>query len=73
MRFAKAGLVAILVAAAAIGAATAAFSQSGNTITVDVSGLRNSNGDVRCGLFNSAATFPKSGQEMMGVQASITN
>ncbi len=73
MRFVKTGLVATLVAAAAIGAATAAFSQSGNTITIDVTGLRNSNGDVRCGLFNSAATFPKSGQEMTGVQAGITN
>jgi uncharacterized protein (DUF2141 family) len=46
--------------------AAVAEAQSGNTITVVVSGLRNNNGTVRCGLFNSAATFPKDGQEFMG-------
>lgn len=61
------------VAALALGAATAAFGQSGNTISVPVSGLRNNNGDVKCGLFNSAATFPKSGQEFKGVAAPIAN
>jgi uncharacterized protein (DUF2141 family) len=40
-----------------------AEAQPGNTINVVVSGLRNNNGTVRCGLFNSAATFPKDGQE----------
>ena len=73
MRSMKLGLVAMLAIGAAIGTAGAAFSQSGNTISVDVTGLRNNNGDVRCGLYNSAATFPKSGQEFMGVQASIAN
>ncbi len=73
MQFVKPGLVAALAIGAAIGAATAAFGQSGNTISVDVTGLRNNNGDVRCGLYNSAATFPKSGQEFMGVQAGIAN
>lgn len=57
----------------ALAAAGSAFAQAGNTISVPVSGLRNSNGDVRCGLFNSAATFPKSGQEFKGVIANISN
>ena len=59
-----------LVLAAGFGLA-AAEAQQGNTISVPVSGLRNSNGDVRCGLYNSAATFPKSGQEFQGVVAPI--
>lgn len=58
---------------AALAAAGSAFAQAGNTISVPVSGLRNSNGDVRCGLFNSAATFPKAGQEFKGVIANIVN
>lgn len=58
---------------AALAAAGSAFAQAGNTISVPVSGLRNSNGDVRCGLFNSAATFPKAGQEFKGVIATIAN
>lgn len=57
----------------ALAAAGSAFAQAGNTISVPVSGLRNNNGDVKCGLFNSAATFPKSGQEYKGVEAKITN
>ncbi len=58
---------------AALAAAGPAFAQAGNTISVPVSGLRNNNGDVKCGLFNSAATFPKSGQEYKGVEARIAN
>jgi uncharacterized protein (DUF2141 family) len=50
-----------------------AEAQSGNTITVQVSGLRNNNGTVRCGLFNSAATFPKDGQEFMGAIGTPAN
>ena len=69
MRFFRFGLAAAL----ALGTASVAFGQVGNTISVPVSGLRNSNGDVRCGLYNSAATFPKSGQEFKGVVASIAN
>ena len=54
---------------------TGAFAQaqSGNTINVPVSGLHNNNGNVRCGLYNSAATFPKDGQQFQGVAAPITN
>jgi len=63
----------ILALACAVSLAAAAQAQQGNTITVAVSGLRNNTGDVRCGLFNSAATFPKGGQEFKGVQAPIAN
>src|SRR5437016_12785291 len=69
MRFGIFGLV--LACVVGLGSA-AADAQQGNTISVPVSGLRNSNGDVRCGLFNSAATFPKDGQQFMGVVAPIS-
>lgn len=69
MNFRNLGLA--LVVAAGLGGAAEA--QQGNTISVPVSGLRNSNGNVRCGLFNSAATFPKDGQQFMGVVAPIAN
>lgn len=51
----------------------AAEAQQGNTINVAVSGIRDNNGTIRCGLFNSAATFPKDGQEYKGVEAPIAN
>ena len=54
-------------------AGSAAEAQQGNTISVPVTGLRNNVGEVRCGLFNSAATFPKDGQEFQGVAAPIVN
>jgi uncharacterized protein (DUF2141 family) len=60
-----------MLAAGLVG--TAAEAQQGNSITVPVSGLRNNTGDVRCGLYNSAATFPKDGQEVMGTIAPIAN
>ena len=60
------GLVAGLVGAVA-------EAQQGNTINVPISGLHNNNGNVRCGLYNSAATFPKDGQQFQGVVAAITN
>jgi len=60
--------------AAAIGlAAIAAQAQQGNSISVVVSGLKDNTGSVRCGLFNSSATFPKDGQEFQGVEAPIAN
>jgi uncharacterized protein (DUF2141 family) len=70
MHFSKLGLV--LVFSAALGGAVAE-AQQGNTISVPVSGLRNNNGDVRCGLYNSAATFPTNGQQFQGVVAPIAN
>ena len=54
-------------------AAAGVDAQQGNTISVVVSGMRDNTGSVRCGLFNSAATFPKSGQEIKGVEAPIAN
>jgi uncharacterized protein (DUF2141 family) len=65
-------LTTAIVIAAGV-AATAAEAQQGNTISVVVSGLRDNNGHVRCGLFNSAATFPKDGQEFKGAEAPIAN
>ena len=65
MTFAKFGLAFVLAAGASLAAAEA---QQGNSINVVVSGLRNNNGDVRCGLFNSAATFPTDGKEFQKYQ-----
>jgi uncharacterized protein (DUF2141 family) len=70
MRFMKLGLA--LVCAAGLAGAVAE-AQQGNTISVPVSGLQNNNGELRCGLYNSAATFPKNGQQFMGVESPIAN
>ena len=70
MRFKTLGLALVFAAGLAGSVAEA---QQGNTITVPVSGLRNNIGDVRCGLYNSAATFPKDGQQFQGVVAPIVN
>jgi uncharacterized protein (DUF2141 family) len=66
----------ILTAAMAIAAglvAVVAEAQQGNTINVVVSGIKDNNGGIRCGLFNSAATFPKDEQKVQGVEAPIAN
>ena len=47
--------------------------QPSNTVNVPISGLRNSTGDVRCGLFNSADTFRQPDKQFMGVAAPIAN
>lgn len=65
-------LAAAIVIAAGL-AATAAQSQGGNTINVAVSGIKDNTGSIRCGLFNSADSFPKDGKEFMGVEAPIAN
>ena len=70
MRFKKLGLALVFAGGLAGSVAEA---QQGNTITVPVTGLRNNIGDVRCGLYNSAATFPKDGQQFQGVVAPIAN
>jgi uncharacterized protein (DUF2141 family) len=44
---------------------------AGDGLSVPVSGLRNDNGVVRCGLYASAGGFPQPGQESRGVIASI--
>jgi uncharacterized protein (DUF2141 family) len=70
MHFSKLGLALVF----SVGLAGAvAEAQQGNTISVPVSGLRNNTGDVRCGLYNSAATFPTNGQQFQGVVAPIAN
>lgn len=66
----------ILAAAIVIAAGFAAFgaeAQQGNTINVAVSGIRDNTGSIRCGLFNSADSFPKDGKEYQGVEAPIAN
>jgi len=70
MRFRNFGLALVFAAGLAGSGAEA---QQGNTITVPVTGLRNNTGEVRCGLFNSAATFPTNGQQFQGVASPITN
>jgi uncharacterized protein (DUF2141 family) len=42
-----------------------------NTISVPVTGLQSDAGSVRCGLYASAATFRKPGQEALGAVAPI--
>ena len=69
MRFMKFGLSV----AVAMTAAMAASGQQGNTISVLVEGLKNSQGSVRCGLFNSATGFPKAGNQYKGVVTPIAN
>jgi uncharacterized protein (DUF2141 family) len=51
---------------------TMAHAQSQNVITVAVTGLSNDQGSVRCGLFNSPAGWPESGNQFMGVVAPIS-
>lgn len=67
------GRVALTLACAIGFFSGMAEAQQNNSISVPVSGLRNNNGDVRCGLYNSAATFPKDGKEFQGVVATIAN
>jgi uncharacterized protein (DUF2141 family) len=63
----------ILAAAIVLAGGLGADAQQGNTISVVVSGLRDNTGSVRCGLFNSADTFPKDGKEFQGVESPIAN
>jgi uncharacterized protein (DUF2141 family) len=48
-----------------------ANAQAVGRIAVPVSGLRNDDGVVRCGLYAGAEAFPKAGQESRGVIAKI--
>jgi uncharacterized protein (DUF2141 family) len=66
-------ILAVAMAIAAGFAAGTANSQQGNTINVVVSGIKDNTGTIRCGLFNSADTFPKDGKEFMGAEAPIAN
>ena len=51
----------------------AAFAQSPGQSDVAVTGVRNADDVVRCGLYNSAASFPKTEQRFKGVIAHIAN
>ena len=60
---AKVAAAAALVLASA---QTAGLSQPAGKLSITVTGVRNSDGVVRCALFNSPAAFPKIGQEWRG-------
>ena len=49
----------------------AADARAADRISATVSGLRNDNGVVRCGLYAPAEAFPKAGKESRGVVAPI--
>lgn len=54
------------------GSAAMVMAQASSSINLTVTGLRNANGTVRCGLYNTAGAFPKAGQEFRGVVAHIS-
>ena len=68
MRFTRAALACLLT----MGVAATAAAQSANKISVGVVGLRDDEGVVRCGLFNSAATFRQPGQQFKGAISQIS-
>jgi uncharacterized protein (DUF2141 family) len=49
----------------------AAHAEAAGRLSVPVSGLRNDEGVVRCGLYAAPEAFPKAGQESRGVVAKI--
>lgn len=63
--------VAAIAALALALMPTAGRSQPAGKLSITVTGVRNSDGAVRCALFNSPAAFPKIGQEWRGVIAPI--
>jgi len=69
----KVAVVAAFIVASPIVASvhTAGLSQPAGKLSITVSGACNSDGVVRCALFNSPAAFPKIGQEWRGVIAPI--
>jgi uncharacterized protein (DUF2141 family) len=67
---AKVAAVAALVLALTLIAGQA---QPAGKLSITVTGVRNSEGVVRCALFNSPAAFPKIGQEgNIALQGSLT-
>jgi uncharacterized protein (DUF2141 family) len=60
-----------LIAAAMTVGPLAANAQPGNKVGVTVTGLRNSDGVVRCGLYASADGFRQPGREMRGAVGAI--
>jgi uncharacterized protein (DUF2141 family) len=65
------GACCVSFAAVILSTAPTTAQSPKNTISVPVSGLQGDAGNVRCGLYASAATFRKAGQEAMGVVAPI--
>jgi uncharacterized protein (DUF2141 family) len=63
--------VAAVAALALVSTLTTSLSQPAGKLSITVTGARNSDGVVRCALFNSPAAFPKIGQEWRGVIAPI--
>jgi uncharacterized protein (DUF2141 family) len=63
--------VATAAALVYVSTLTAGLSQPAGKLSITVTGVRNSDGVVRCALFNSPAAFPKIGQEWRGVIAPI--
>jgi len=53
----------VFAVALVLGAMPLARSQANGKITVNVMGLRNDNGVVRCGLYNSSNGFRKPGMQ----------
>jgi uncharacterized protein (DUF2141 family) len=51
----------------------AANAQSAGRVSVSVSGVRNDNGSVRCGLYSSPNGFREPGQQLRGAVAPIKN
>lgn len=62
-----------IVLALTVGLPTAAGAESSGRLSVSVTGARNDNGSVRCGLFSSADGFREPGREMRGAVAPIKN
>jgi uncharacterized protein (DUF2141 family) len=58
--------------AAAFAVTGSAFAQGGNDIAVNVEGIRNDLGVVKCGLFNSPVGFREPGKQYKGVEAPIS-
>ncbi len=54
-----------------VAGAGGAEAQASGRLSVPISGLRNDDGVVRCGLYARAEAFPKAGQESRGVVAKI--
>jgi uncharacterized protein (DUF2141 family) len=63
--------VAAIAALALASTLTAGLAQPAGKLSITVTGARNSDGVVRCALFNSPVAFPKIGQEWRGVIAPI--
>ena len=61
-------VTSVVFGLAALGAASA---HAADRVAVPVSGLKNDEGVVRCGLYDGAQAFPKAGQESRGVIARI--